>query len=231
MTAGTPVAVKGEDADMQGVGAIVLAAGQGKRMKSDLPKVLHRAAGASLVGHVLNSVAGTGITEVIIVIGQGADLVRQALGEGYKYALQEQPRGTGDAVMKALPLLSPEYREVLVLCGDTPLLTTASLVGLIETRREAGAAAAILTSVFADPKGYGRILRGENNLVQAIVEDSDATEEQRKIREINTGTYVFDREALERTVFRLQPDNRQGEYYLTDCISLLRADGLTIAAC
>ncbi len=215
---------------MQGVGAIVLAAGQGKRMKSDLPKVLHRAAGVPLVGHVLNSVAGTGITEVIVVVGQGADLVRRALGEGYKYALQEEPRGTGDAVMKALPLLSPECREVLVLCGDTPLLTTASLVRLIEVRREAGAAAAILTSIFEDPRGYGRILRGEDNLVRAIVEESDATGEQKEIREINTGTYVFDREALERTVSRLQPDNRQGEYYLTDCISLLRADGLAVAA-
>lgn len=230
MTAGTPVAVEEEDGDVQGVGAIILAAGQGKRMKSDLPKVLHRVAGVPLVGHVLKSVAEAGIGEVIVVIGRRGELVREALGEGYRYALQEEPRGTGDAVMRALPLLSPECREVLVLCGDTPLLTPASLVRLVEERRMTDAAATILTGIFADPTGYGRILRGEDNLVQGIVEESDATPEQKTIREINTGTYVFRRDALERTVSRLRPDNRQGEYYLTDCIALLRAEGLTVAA-
>lgn len=213
-----------------GVAAIVLAAGQGKRMKSDTPKVLHRLAGKSLVEHVLESLSEAGVAEIVVVIGHGAEEVRRALGENYRYALQEVPRGTGDAVARGLPLLSKESREVLVVCGDTPLLRPETLQGLLQRRREAGAAAAVLTSLFANPQGYGRILRGQDGLVQAIVEEADASPEQKKIQEINTGSYAFDRAALEMAVTRLSPDNRQGEYYLTDCIGILRQEGLPVAA-
>ncbi len=215
---------------MQGVGAVILAAGQGKRMKSEIPKVLHRVAGAPLIRHVLDSVEAAGIEEVVIVVGQGADLVRKALGAGYRYALQVEPRGTGDAVARALPLLSPECREVLVLCGDTPLLRPPTLLRLIEARRAAGAAVSLLTSSLENPRGYGRILRDGENRVLAIIEESDATAAQREIKEVNTGTYVFAREFLENTVARLRPENRQGEYYLTDCIGLLRDAGQPVAA-
>lgn len=215
---------------MAELGAIILAAGQGKRMKSELPKALHRAAGVPLLRHVLDCVIEAGIREVVIVIGQGAELVRREMGEEYRYAYQEQPLGTGDAVRRALPLLSSQCEEVLILCGDTPLLRPGSLTGLVAARRSAGAAAAVLTSVFADPRGYGRILRNSADLVEAIVEESDATGEQKEIREINTGTYVFDRLSLEKVITILRPDNRQGEYYLTDCISFLRADGSPVAA-
>ncbi|MDD2360425.1 MAG: bifunctional UDP-N-acetylglucosamine diphosphorylase/glucosamine-1-phosphate N-acetyltransferase GlmU [Syntrophaceticus schinkii] len=207
---------------MQGVGAVILAAGQGKRMRSETPKVLHCAAGRPLVRHVLDAVEEAGITEVVVVIGQGADMVREALGPQYNYALQEKQLGTGDAVLKALPHLSAECKEVLVVCGDTPLLRSETLAKLVRSRQETGAAAAVLTGIFEDPQGYGRIIRTADDMVEAIVEESDATVEQKRIQEINTGSYAFTKEALETTIHRLQPDNKQGEYYLTDCIYLLR---------
>lgn len=214
---------------MSSIAAVILAAGQGKRMKSALPKVLHRCAGVPLIAYVLDAVQAAGIEEVVIVIGTGAAQVRETLGDGYKYALQKQQRGTGDAVAKALPQLSSECRELLVLCGDTPLLTPGSLTRLLSARREAGADACILTSIFDDPSGYGRIVR-DAGLVAEIVEDGDATPEQKGIREINTGTYSFDRQALAGALSGLKPDNRQGEYYLTDIIGLLRQAGRAVAA-
>lgn len=228
---------------MSSIAAVILAAGQGKRMKSDLPKVLHRCAGAPLIRYVLDAVAAAGVEEVVIVIGTGASLVRQALGDGYRYALQEQQLGTGDAVAKALPQLSQSCRELLVLCGDTPLLTPGSLGRLLAARRDGNrtgiggdgaapgaAAACVLTSIFEDPSGYGRIVRDAAGLVTAIVEDGDATPDQKAINEINTGTYSFDRQVLEEALSGLKPDNWQGEYYLTDIIGLLRHAGRPVAA-
>jgi bifunctional UDP-N-acetylglucosamine pyrophosphorylase/glucosamine-1-phosphate N-acetyltransferase len=167
---------------------------------------------------------------VVIVIGAGAALVREALGDGYRYVLQEPQRGTGDAVARALPQLAPDCRDLLVLCGDTPLLTPGSLTRLLATRREASAGACILSSIFDDPSGYGHIVRDTSGLVAAIVEDGDATPAQKEIKEINTGTYSFDRAALEEAVTELSPDNNQGEYYLTDVIGLLRRAGRAVAA-
>jgi len=215
---------------MSSTAAVILAAGQGKRMKSALPKVLHRCAGAPLIRYVLDAVAAAGITEVVIVIGTGAALVREALGHSYKYVLQEPQRGTGDAVAKALPQVSFDCGDLLVLCGDTPLLTPGSLTRLLATRREASADACILTSMFDDPSGYGRIVRDASGLVEAIVEDGDATPGQKEIEEINTGTYSFDRAALEEALAGLRPENSQGEYYLTDVIGLLRQAGGAVAA-
>jgi len=215
---------------MSSTAAVILAAGQGKRMKSALPKVLHCCAGAPLIRYVLDAVAAAGITEVVIVIGTGAALVREALGDGYRYVLQEPQRGTGDAVARALPQVAPDCRDLLVLCGDTPLLTPGSLTRLLATRREASAGACILSSIFDDPSGYGRIVRDPSGLVAAIVEDGDATPAQKEIKEINTGTYSFDRAALEEAVTELSPDNNQGEYYLTDVIGLLRRAGRAVAA-
>jgi bifunctional UDP-N-acetylglucosamine pyrophosphorylase/glucosamine-1-phosphate N-acetyltransferase len=199
-------------------------------MKSAIPKVLHRCAGAPLIRYVLEAVAAAGITEVVVVIGTGAALVREALGDGYRYVMQEPQRGTGDAVAKALPQVAPGCDDLLVLCGDTPLLTPGSLTRLLAARRAASAGACILTSSFDDPSGYGRIVRDAAGLVEAIVEDGDATPGQKEIREINTGTYCFDRVALEEVLTRLTPDNNQGEYYLTDAIGLLRQAGRTISA-
>lgn len=228
---------------MSSTAAVILAAGQGKRMRSALSKVLHRCAGAPLIRYVLDAVASAGIEEVVIVVGAGASQVREALGESYKYALQEEQRGTGDAVARALPQLSGECRELLVLCGDTPLLTPDSLTRLLAARRNISATggtpagseypadACVLTSIFEDPSGYGRIVRDASGLVAEIVEDGDATPLQREIREINTGAYSFDRQALEEALAGLRPDNRQGEYYLTDVIAILRQAGSIVAGC
>ncbi|MGB4504237.1 MAG: bifunctional UDP-N-acetylglucosamine diphosphorylase/glucosamine-1-phosphate N-acetyltransferase GlmU [Syntrophaceticus sp.] len=216
---------------MKGVGAVILAAGQGKRMRSDIPKVLHCVAGAPLVCHVLDAVEAAGITEIVVVIGQGAEMVRETLSDkDYTFAVQEKQLGTGDAVLKALPYLSGECQEVLVVCGDTPLLRSETLEKLVRSRRDTGSSAAVLTSIFDDPKGYGRVIRTEDNMVEAIVEESDATIEQKRIQEINTGSYAFAREALEATIHHIQPDNKQGEYYLTDCIHLLRKAGQPVTA-
>ncbi len=215
---------------MSSTAAVILAAGQGKRMKSALPKVLHRCAGIPLIRYVLDAVAAAGVTEVVIVIGAGAALVREALGDSYKYVLQEPQRGTGDAVAKALPQVSSGCGDLLVLCGDTPLLTPGSLTRLLATRREASAGACILTSMFDDPSGYGRIVRDASGLVEAIVEDGDATPGQKEIAEINTGTYSFERAALAEALAGLRPENSQGEYYLTDVIGLLRQGGRAVAA-
>ncbi len=215
---------------MDRVGAVVLAAGQGKRMNSAIPKVLHSIAGAPLVRHVLDAIEEAGIKEIIIVVGKGAEMVRETLGNDYIYAVQEKQLGTGDAVLKAIPHLSGQCMDVLVLCGDTPLLTPETLVKVVKERQNTGAAAAVLTSIFDDPKGYGRVIRGEDGFVDCIVEDCDASTEQKKIKEINTGTYAFTKEALKESVYRLNPDNQQGEYYLTDCIQLLREDGCQVTA-
>ncbi len=215
---------------MQGVGAVVLAAGQGKRMKSSLPKVLHCLAGLPLVGHVLATLSEAGVAEVVVVHGQEGERVRAVLGEKWKYACQPEPRGTGDAVRCALPVLSRDCREVLVLCGDTPLLTAQTIKNLVAARRAAGAAVALVTSWREEPLGYGRIVRDASGLVAAVVEESDATPEQKEIKEVNTGTYVFLREELERALGRLSPENAQGEYYLPDCISYLRQEGKKVVA-
>jgi bifunctional UDP-N-acetylglucosamine pyrophosphorylase/glucosamine-1-phosphate N-acetyltransferase len=200
-------------------------------MKSEIPKVLHRAAGAPLLRHVLEAVEKAGIGEIVVVVGQGAEMVREALGDNkYTFAFQEKQLGTGDAVLKALPFLAEECREVLVLCGDTPLLRAETLEKLAVSLRDGSSSAAVLTSVFEDPRGYGRIIKTGDNIVEAIVEESDATVEEKRIQEINTGAYAFTKEALEAAIRRLQPDNKQGEYYLTDCIRLLRDDGRTVTA-
>ncbi len=201
---------------------MILAAGKGKRMQSVVPKVLHKVAGAPLVAHVVDAVREAGITEIVVVVGKNTQNLQEVLGDSCRYVLQEEPLGTGDAVQRALPALAAETQEVVVLCGDTPLLTGATIRKLIEERRRTSAAVAVLTSIVADPSGYGRILRDEEGMVVGIIEEADATPEQQLISEINTGTYVFLREALEATLSRLRPENQQGEYYLTDCIGLLR---------
>lgn len=210
-------------------GTVVLAAGQGKRMKSGLPKVLHKIAGMPLICHVLDSLEEAGIDNIVIVVGKDAEMIQDVLGTRYKYALQDPPLGTGDAVKKALPFLD-ECEEILIVCGDTPLLTAQTLISMIQERRSKDAGACVLTTCLEDPGGYGRILRSAEDLIAGIIEDRDATDEQKKIKEVNAGTYVFRRNALESALLRLNSDNSQGEYYLTDCIELLRKAGFSVTA-
>lgn len=202
--------------------AVVLAAGEGKRMQSSLPKVLHSVCGKTLLGHVVSAVKAV-CSQIIVVIGHKGDEVKKACGEQVHYVRQAQQLGTGHAVQQAEPLL-PASGTVFVLCGDTPLLTAETLQHLLAAHQEAQAAATILTAKVPEPFGYGRIVRDGGRVVK-IVEEKDATAEERKISEINTGTYIFDAQLLREALGKLHTNNAQGEYYLTDCIEeLIRKD-------
>lgn len=215
------------------VAAVVLAAGQGVRFRSERAKVLHEAAGRSLVGHVLHALSPLGLGQVVVVVGNQADDVRAAVTQGpipdADTVVQERRRGTGHAVQQALPALAPHVRHVLVLPGDTPLLTTEVLAGLLEAAG-GGAAAAMLTCDLDDATGYGRVLRLADGSVEGIVEERDASDEQRRVREANAGMYVFARDDLAGSLERLDDDNAQGELYLTDVVGILREQGRRIHA-
>lgn len=209
---------------------VILAAGLGKRMKSDLPKVLHEICGAPLVGYVLEAARELDPGEMTLVVGNGAEEVKAAIGDGCRYALQEEQKGTGHAVIVALEGMDAHFTEVLVLPGDAPLITAETLERLVSERRSGGAAATLLCAELEDPTGYGRIIRNSDGTVQSIVEEGDATDEQRAVREVNSCTYVFDRAALEAGLELLTTDNVQGEYYLTDVIGEFARSDRVVAA-
>ncbi|MEX0766508.1 MAG: bifunctional UDP-N-acetylglucosamine diphosphorylase/glucosamine-1-phosphate N-acetyltransferase GlmU [bacterium] len=218
---------------MERVHAVVLAAGKGKRMKSDLPKVLHRVSGQALVTYVLETLRAAGVEDPIIVVGHGAEGVRAIGGPRARFVDQVEQRGTGHAVMQALPLLPQQTQQsdpVLVLYGDTPLLTPDTIRALLEQHRSSEAAVTMLTAELTDPTGYGRIIRDGDGRIQRIVEDADASSEEKQVREINAGTYVYDPAALREALKGLVPHNAQGEYYITDTVSWLLSRGRTVSA-
>jgi bifunctional UDP-N-acetylglucosamine pyrophosphorylase / glucosamine-1-phosphate N-acetyltransferase len=212
---------------------VVLAAGESKRFRSALPKPLHRLAGRPLLWHVLAAAAPLKPERAVVVVGRGAEQVATA-AEGVdlgpvRLAVQAEPRGTGDALAAALPEL-PADGEVLVLYGDTPLVTTAVLERLLATHREHRASATLLTCALDDPSGLGRVLRSADGSVAGVVEQRDATDEQQAIREVNAGFYVFDRASLD-ALAGLGDDNAQGERYLPDLLPLVLAGGGRVIAC
>ena len=211
------------------VAAVVLAAGEGKRLRTRHAKVLHEAGGRPLVDHVLAALAPVGPDPLVVVVGHRREEVTAHLAGRAAFAVQDPPRGTGDAVRCALPLL-PASGNLLVLSGDVPLLTEATLRELLELRRRSGAAAVVATAVLVDPGGYGRIVRDPAGDVAAIVEARDATAAQAAIREVNAGTYAFELTALRPALARLNPENEQGEFYLTDVVAGLVRDGSRVAA-
>lgn len=213
---------------MTDVTAVILAAGEGKRMMSERPKVLHEICGRPLLGHVLSALENLS-TDKIVVVGHGATEVKAAFAHSAQYVLQEEQLGTGHAVMQAVPLLSGRG-EVMVLCGDTPLLSSETLAGLLKEHRQAAAAATVLTARVPNPSGYGRIIRSASGALEKIVEEKDAHAPEKAVAEINTGAYVFAAEALLDVLKRLSNKNAQGEYYLTDCIALLIGKGLTVSS-
>jgi len=206
---------------------IVLAAGKGTRMKSELPKVLHRAAGRSLIGWVLAAVDPLEADETVAVIGHGADAVVEALPPSAVSVVQEPQLGTGDAVRVGLSGCSDAVDTVLIVPGDMPLLEADTLASVVETHRAQQAAATVLTVKMNDPTGYGRIERRGAQVI-GIVEQRDADEQQRNIDEVNTSVYAFDAALLADALGRLGRDNSQGEYYLTDVIGILDTDGQTV---
>lgn len=214
---------------MERVRAVVLAAGKGKRMHSDLPKVLHPLCGQPLLTYVLDTLDAAGIPQPLVVIGHGADDVRALVAGRAECVEQGEPLGTGHAVMQAVPHLGPA-EAVLVLYGDTPLLQPATLEALLDLHRRSGAAAAMLTAELDDPRGYGRVVRRDDGVVTRIVEEADATPEDARIREINAGTYVFEPLALREGLDALRPANAQGEYYLPDLVGWLLSTGRQVTA-
>ncbi len=214
---------------MKGVSAIVLAAGMGKRMKSALPKVAHPVLGQPILWHVASAAAKAGISDIVFVLGHGMDEVKKTVDRfGGKVAVQERQLGTGDAARAGLSALSPGAAEVVVLCGDAPMIRPKTLRALIASRRKKKAAASVLTGILPDPAGYGRVVRGPEGTVAQIVEERDGDASIRKIREVNSGTYVFDRKFLARNLPRLTDVNSQREFYLTDLVVQALEEGKVV---
>jgi bifunctional UDP-N-acetylglucosamine pyrophosphorylase/glucosamine-1-phosphate N-acetyltransferase len=211
---------------------VILAAGEGTRMKSSTPKVLHPISGRSLVGHVLNAVDALSPKQVRVVVGAGREQVEAHLSEVAPHVttvFQEKRGGTGHATQLALDGLKATG-TILVLAGDTPMLTGSSLAQLLEEHHAGGFTASVLTAEHPDPTGYGRIIRGDDDSLLRIVEERDADDIQRDILEVNSGVYAFDAVKLSGAIGKLKNDNSQGELYLTDVIEILRNEGGKIAA-
>jgi len=213
--------------------AIILAAGKGTRMESDLPKVLHPVCGRPMLAYVLDVARQAGSSRLLVVVGYRAELVKQTFADDARdisWVVQSPQRGTGHAVMVCKRELVGLDGPVLVLAGDGPLIRPQTLRQLIDTHQSAGAACTLATSILPDPGGYGRILRDEAGNLVGIVEALDATARQKAIREVNVSVYCFDAAALADVIARLKNDNAKGEYYLTDALGLLASDGRKIAA-
>lgn len=212
------------------VAAIVLAAGQGTRMKSALPKVLHRVCGLPMLAWVVRNALASGASRVVVVVGHGRQAVeadlRARFGQEVETALQAEQRGTGHAVMCGMERLSDFEGDVAILCGDVPLLETRAIDALLAARRAEGAGpVALLTSILDDPTGYGRILRDGQGRVVGIREHKDAGPEERAIKEWNSGVYCVDASFLRASLAKLTPANAQKELYLTDVVAMAGADG------
>ena len=217
------------------VAAVILAAGEGTRMKSDLAKVLHEINGRTMIEHVLDALSEVSPSAIVVVVGHQADAVRERLSgddidyAGLTFALQSERLGTGHAVMQAKPALEDFTGTVMVLTGDTPLLEKSTLAGFLRFHRESGASATVMSAEVEDAAGYGRILRDDNGDLLGIVEHKDATPEQRLIGEYNSGMFCFESDILFTALERVDTSNVQGEYYLTDIMGILRSDGKRVA--
>ena len=210
--------------------AVVLAAGEGKRLKSPLPKVLHRAAGRPLVGHVLAALAPLELDQLIVVTSRRPELAEEVAGTGATFAVQDPPRGTGDALKVALAVTEARDGHVLVVPGDTPLITSSTLEALWAEHLDSAAAATMLTAKVGDPSGYGRVIRDDDGNVTRIIEHRDASPEELAVDEINGGFYIFELHGLEELLTKIDTENSQGEYYLTDAIALLQSSDRGVRA-
>jgi bifunctional UDP-N-acetylglucosamine pyrophosphorylase/glucosamine-1-phosphate N-acetyltransferase len=215
--------------------AVILAAGEGTRMRSDKAKVLHEIAGRPLLDHVLVACEEAGVASAVVVVGAKKEQVEAWLEQrprgamAVRAAVQAEQKGTGHALTCALPAVG-EGDELVVLCGDAPLIRARTIAELLAMHRARQAGATILTADLDDPSGYGRVVRKPSGDVARIVEHRDASDDERALTEINSADYVFDRAAVAEALTRVTNDNRQGEYYLTDTIALLEAAGRPILA-
>lgn len=208
--------------------SVILAAGMGTRMKSKMPKVLHKVCGKPLSKWVIDASKAAGADKVCAVVGHKAETVKEVLGDVCEFALQAEQKGTGHAVMQAINVIKNSKGEVVILNGDTPLITAKTINKAIEYHKNNGNQATVITAILDDATGYGRIVRDNDGSVLKIVEQKDASEEEKKINEVNSGMYVFDAQSLVYALDKITPNNAQGEYYLTDTLEILLSAGKKI---
>ena len=210
---------------------IIMAAGKGKRMESELPKVLHLLVGRPFIDYVLDAASVLCADTTVVVIGHKREQVRDHLdGRGVQFVVQDPPLGTGHAVLQAEPILAGFTDDIVVLSGDVPLIQRTTLARLVEIHQQRRNTATVLTTIVENPTGYGRIVRDEKGVFAAIVEEREASAEVRQVREINSGIYVFDSTELFDYIKQIRPDNRKGEYYLTDLIEIMIKAGKRVEA-
>lgn len=214
----------------QDVIALVLAAGKGTRMKSDKSKLVHKIYGKELVKRVVETAKKSGVNDVVTVVGYKKEQVQQVLGDSVKYVYQNEMLGTGHAVLQAEDYLKDKHGKVIVLNGDVPILRPETVKKFIEKSIKNKEYATILTAIYNNPTGYGRVVRDIGGNVKAIVEEKDATEEERNIQEINAGIYCFDIQELLKALKELKPNNVQNEYYITDVVKIMNDKGLKTGA-
>ena len=198
---------------------LILAAGKGTRMKSEMPKVVHKVNGVPMITKIIDTLSGLNPEENILILGHKKEEVLKVVGENCDYVLQTEQLGTGHAVIQAKEKLEGYDGDVMILCGDTPLLRESTLKSLYDYHKESGAVTTILTSIYENPFGYGRIVK-EDGLVKAIVEEKEASEEIKKIKEVNAGVYCFNSKELFKALDKIDNNNEKGEYYLTDVIGI-----------
>ncbi|GAO99690.1 bifunctional UDP-N-acetylglucosamine diphosphorylase/glucosamine-1-phosphate N-acetyltransferase GlmU [Fructobacillus ficulneus] len=215
---------------MQATNIVILAAGNGSRMKSDLPKVLHQVAGQAMVDWVIDAVQPLKPNKILTVTGVGAERVQDHLAGKTDFVIQEKQLGTGHAVLQTKAALADSQGATLILSGDTPLFTTETLQALLNEHSRTKNAVTVLTAKADNPTGYGRIVRGDDGMVLKIVEEKDASVTERRIEEINTGVYIFDNQLLFQALSQVGNDNVQQEYYLPDTLDILRGMGKQIGA-
>lgn len=211
------------------IGAIILGAGQGTRMCSKKPKVLHKILNKPLISYVKESVEELLTKKPIVVIGHGGEFVKEYLGEEVFYGVQNEQLGTGHAVKCALDQTA-DLDQVFVLCGDTPLLTAKTLKLFLESHLKTGSSGSVLTARLEDSSGYGRIIKEIDGTFSRIVEEKDASPEEKQEKEVNSGTYIFNREDLVSAIEKITTNNAQGEYYLTDVLTIFKNEGLKVEA-
>lgn len=215
---------------MTNIFAVILAAGQGTRMKSKLYKVLHPVCGKPMVEHVVDNIQSLNVSRIVTIVGHGAEKVKEQLGDKSEYVLQAEQLGTAHAVRQAEAILGSLEGTTLVVCGDTPLIRPETLESLFEHHQKQNAKATILTAIAENPTGYGRVIRDANGQVAQIVEQKDASPDQLLVKEINTGTYCFDNKALFEALKLVKNENAQSEYYLPDVIEILQQQGEIVSA-
>lgn len=211
---------------MEEIVAIIMAAGKGTRMKSNHSKLVHKIYDKELVKRVVETTKSAGIEEIIAVVGHKREEVKEVLKDAVQYAYQEELLGTGHTVMQAAKFLENRKGKVIVLNGDVPIIRKETIVALIEKNKINNEYATVLTAIYENPTGYGRIIRDKDRNIKAIIEEKDANEVQKQITEINAGIYCFDIKELLEALKKLTPNNAQGEYYLTDIFKIMNEKGL-----